>query len=66
MADNTITQASKGGFLPAVRICGSVTGHFASLPFHPLHTELLNTVPTHYNKSWLGFKFGTHGLGLGT
>ena len=24
------------------------TGHFTSLPFHPLHTELLNTVPTHH------------------
>ena len=24
------------------------TGHFASLPFRPLHTELLNTMPIHH------------------
>ena len=24
------------------------TGHFASLQFRPLHTELINTVPTHH------------------
>ena len=24
------------------------TGYFASLPFRPLHTELLNIVPTHH------------------
>ena len=35
------------------------TGHYASLPFRPLHTELLNTVhsPTHH--LWLGL--GTWG-----
>ena len=38
-------------------------GHFASLLFRPLHTELLNTVPTHHI-SW-GLRLGTHGNGLG-
>ena len=38
------------------------TGHFASLPFRPLHTELLNTVPVHYINYGYGLGLGTYGF----